>query len=66
MNLEVEFVLEEESAKLFKVGTIKGVRFSNLDPTRKDLTRSLDSISHYSHIDGLGVSGSQYGIWDGT
>ena len=33
--LEVELALEEEGVKLFRVGTIKGVRSPNFDPTRK-------------------------------
>ena len=35
MILEVELALEEEGAKLLRVGTVKGVRFPNLDPTWK-------------------------------
>ena len=35
MILEVEVALEEEGVKIFRVGTIKGVRFPNFDPTRK-------------------------------
>ena len=67
MILEVELALEEEGAKLFRVGTIEGVRFPNFDPTRKvRFDQIIDSISHHSCINGLGVSGSQYGTWGGT
>ena len=35
MISEVELALEEEGAKLFRVGTIEGVGFPDLDPTGK-------------------------------
>ena len=35
MISEIEFALEEEGVKLSRVGTVKGVRFPNLDPTGK-------------------------------
>ena len=62
MILEVELALEVEGVKLFRVRTIKMVRFPNLDPTRKvRFGEIFNSISHCGHIDWLGVSGSQYG-----
>ena len=33
MISEVELALEKECAKLFRVGTVKGVGFPDLDPT---------------------------------
>ena len=35
MILEIELALEEEGTKLFRVRTIEGVGFPNLDPTEK-------------------------------
>ena len=44
MISEIELTLEEEGAKIFRVGTIEGVRFPNL-PGRLDLTRSLIALA---------------------
>ena len=63
MISEVELALEE-GAKLFRVGTIEGVGFPDLDPTRKvRFDYIIDSISHRSRTDGLGVSGRWYSTW---
>ena len=35
MISEIELALEEEGVKLFRVGTVEGVRFPDLDPTGK-------------------------------
>ena len=35
MISEVELALEEEGAKLFRVRTVKWIRFPDLDPTGK-------------------------------